>query len=144
MKALVNNRRVRYDYFIEDSLVAGIMLEGWEVKAILNNKCSISESYVKIINNELFLIGSNCTPSNFFPFVIPDPTRTRKLLVTKHQLDKWELKIKKSGYTLMVQDIHYSDKKKIKCTLCLCRGKKQHDKRETIKERDIKRSEECI
>lgn len=139
MKILAKNKRVSFDYFIEDTIIGGIALQGWEVKSILAGKCSINECYARFINNELFIIGSSVTPVNNTPFDAPDPSRTRKLLLTKHQINKWNGKVKTAGYTVMVKDIHYSENRKIKATVCLCKGKQLHDKRESIKERDIKR-----
>lgn len=139
MKNFATNRKANFDYFVEDAEVAGIMLQGWEVKAILDGKISIAESYVKIINGELILIGAHFTPPSSTPFVNPDPTRSRKLLMTKQQINKWSDKVSISGYTMVALDIHYSDKKKIKVTIGLCKGKKQFDKRDSIKKRDLDR-----
>ena len=139
MKYLTQNRKAKFDYFITESEVAGIQLKGWEVKSIIAGKCNLNESYVKIINGELYLIGSHVSPPSSTPFVTPDPTRTRKLLMTKHQIKKLIGLVKISGYTLIALDIHYSDSKKIKVTVGLCKGKKQHDKREAIKKRDLER-----
>ena len=141
MKTICSNPKVSFDYFIEDTIPTGMVLEGWEVKAILSNKISIKESHVKLINGELFLVGSSIEPGHVPAFITPDRTRFRKLLVTSRQRNKLIGLVQRSGYTLMVSDIFYSDTRKIKATLCLCKGKKKYDKREAIKERDIQRRE---
>ena len=133
------NRKVEFEYFVEETEVVGMVLQGWEVKAIIEHRISIAESYVKIINGELMLIGSRIEPNKAFRFDKPDPTRTRKLLATKKQINRFSGLVTRDGYTLIVKDIFYSDTKKIKATLCICKGKKKHDKRETIKLRDIER-----
>lgn len=139
MKIFTSNRKANFEYFVEDTEVAGICLLGWEVKSILDGKVSLNESYVKFVNGELMLIGSHITPPSSTPFSKPDPTRSRKLLLTSHQINKWLGKVNLNGYTIIALDIHYSESKKIKLTLGLCKGKKQHDKRETIKQRDLDR-----
>lgn len=139
MQTLSKNKKVQFDYSIEDSMVAGIKLEGWEVKPILNGKMSIAESYVRLIDGALYIVGSNVAPENQTNFVECDNTRSRKLLLTKKQQEKWVDKVKLSGYTIMVSGIHYSDSLKIKANICLCKGKKLYDKRASIKEADIQR-----
>jgi SsrA-binding protein len=139
MKTLAKNRKVEYEYFVEESEEVGIVLAGWEVKGILSGKMSIAESYVKIIGGELVLIGSNVEPTNAFKLDAVDPSRTRKLLATRKQINKYSGLVSRDGYTLILKDVFYSDNKKIKATLCICKGKKQRDKKEAIKTRDIER-----
>lgn len=136
---LARNRKVEFEYFVVDTEPVGIVLQGWEVKSILEHRVTIAESYVKVINGELMLIGSRIEPHRAFKFDTPDPTRTRKLLATRKQINRYMGLITRDGYTLVIKDIFYSDTKKIKATLCICKGKKKHDKRETIKQRDITR-----
>lgn len=135
MRLFTTNRKIEFEYFVEDEETVGIVLQGWEVKPIIAGKMSIAESYVKIIGGELFLIGSRIEPTD----QNSDPIRSRKLLATKKQIDKYSGLVSRDGYTLVIKDVHRSDSGKIKATLCICKGKKKHDKRQTIKERDVSR-----
>ncbi len=134
--SIVNNRKAFHDYFIEEKYEAGIVLEGWEVKAIRAGRIQIKEAYVIVKHGELFLLGSHITPlPTASTHIHPDPTRTRKLLLHNEQIRKLIGKVERAGYTLVPLDLHFT-KGRIKAEIGLAKGKKQHDKRETEKNRE--------
>ena len=133
------NKKAFHDYFVEDKYEAGIVLEGWEVKAIRAGRMNIKESYVIIKGGELFLIGMHITPlTTASTHNRHDPTRTRKLLLHAHEISKLIGKVERAGYALVPLDLHYT-KGRIKALIGLAKGKKQFDKREAEKERDWER-----
>lgn len=137
--SIADNKKAFFDYFIEERYEAGIALEGWEVKAIRGNRAQIKEGYVVIRGGELFLIGMHISPlAAASTHVVPDPVRTRKLLLHGNEIRKLIGKVEQRGYTLVPLDLHYS-RGRVKCEIGLARGKKQHDKRETEKKRDWER-----
>jgi len=137
--SIAQNKKAFFDYFIEDKYEAGIVLEGWEVKAIRDKRVNIKEAYVVIMRGEIFLIGCHVTPLGMAStHVKPDNTRTRKLLLHSEEISKLIGKVERAGYTLVPLDLHYS-KGRIKATIGLGKGKKQHDKRETEKAKDWER-----
>lgn len=137
--SIVNNRKAFHDYFIEEKFEAGIVLEGWEVKAIRAGRAQIKEAYVIVKHGEIFLIGSHITPlPTASTHIHPDPTRTRKLLLHIEQIRKLIGKVERAGYTLMPLDMHFT-KGRIKVEIGLAKGKKQHDKRESEKNREWER-----
>ena len=133
------NKKAIHEYFVEDKYEAGIVLEGWEVKAIRAGRMNIKESYVIIKSGEIFLIGMHITPlptaSSHNPH---DPTRTRKLLLHANEIGKLIGKVERAGYALIPLDLHYS-RGRIKLEVGLAKGKKQHDKRADELEKDHKR-----
>ena len=134
-----DNRKAFYDYFIEDRYEAGVVLQGWEVKAIRAGRAQIMEGYVVIRYNELFLIGAHISPLlSTSTHVLPDPVRTRKLLLHADEIKKLIGKVEQRGFTLVPLNFHYKGGL-VKCEVGLAKGKKQHDKRETEKERDWNR-----
>ena len=134
--SIVENRKARHDYFIEETFEAGIELQGWEVKAIRAGRANLKEAYVIVKDGELFLLGMHVTPlASASTHVHPDPTRTRKLLLHRRELDRLIGQVERAGYTLVPLDLHFS-RGRIKATIGLAKGKKQHDKREAEKERD--------
>lgn len=136
--SIIQNKQAFHDYFVEDKYEAGIMLEGWEVKAIRAGRAQLKEAYVTIKNSELFLFGSHISPLiNASTHIYPDPTRTRKLLLNRAEIDKILNRVKRAGYTVMPLDMHFKNGR-VKLTIGLAKGKKQHDKRATEKERDAK------
>ena len=138
------NRKARHDYFIEETLEAGLHLEGWEVKSLRAGKAQITETYVHLKNGEAFLIGANFTPLlSASTHIKADPTRTRKLLLHRRELDRLVGAVERKGYTLVALDLHWS-KGKAKLNLGLAKGKKQHDKRAASKERDWDRQKARI
>lgn len=134
------NRKAKFNYFIEEEIECGIELLGSEVKSIREGSCNIKDSYARIKNNEVYVI--NMFIKNYSKtgetFKINE-TRERKLLLHKKQILKLKDKTTKEGYTLVPLKIYFSEKNKAKLLLGVCKGKKNYDKRETIKERDIKR-----
>ena len=142
--SIAQNKKAFFDYFIEDKYEAGIVLEGWEVKAIRDKRVNIKEAYVVIMRGEIFLIGCHVTPLGMAStHVKPDNTRTRKLLLHSEEISKLIGKVERAGYTLVPLDLHYS-KGLIKVTIGLGKGKKQHDKRETEKAKDWERDKARI
>lgn len=132
------NRRARYDYFIDDTYECGIVLKGTEIKSIRNGSANIKDSYAIIRNGEVFLINmfiDHYKEGNIFNH---DETRSRKLLLHKSEIRKLDNKLKLEGFTLIPLKVYFV-RGKAKIELGLCRGKKNYDKRESIKERDLKR-----
>lgn len=138
-KTIAKNKKARYDYEILDSLEAGIALKGYEVKSIREGKVSIKEAYAKIISGELWLVGANITRFKNFTGKDYDPTRSRKLLVKKSELNKLIGKVKEKGLTLVPLSLYLKNNKLVKVEIGVGRGKKKFDKRETIKKRQIDR-----
>lgn len=142
--SIVENKKAFFDYFIEERYEAGLVLEGWEVKAIRAGRANIKEAYVIVRHGELFLIGSHISPlPTASTHIHPDPVRTRKLLLNAAEINKLIGKTEQKGYTLVPLNLHYS-KGRIKCEIGLAKGKKLHDKRETSKERDWQREKARI
>ncbi|WP_050462544.1 SsrA-binding protein SmpB [Herbaspirillum autotrophicum] len=137
--SIVDNKKAFFDYFIEDRFEAGIVLEGWEVKAIRAGRAQIKEAYVIIRNGEIYLFGCHISAlTSTSTHVHPETTRTRKLLLNAAEISKLIGKVERSGYTLMPLNLHFS-KGRVKCEIGLAKGKKQHDKRETERQRDGQR-----
>jgi SsrA-binding protein len=137
--SIVQNKKAFLEYFVEDKYEAGIMLEGWEVKAIRAGRVQLKEAYVTTSNGALFLFGSHISPlQNASTHIHPDPVRTRKLLLHKNEIEKILARVQRAGYTVMPLDMHYKAGL-VKLTIGLAKGKKQHDKRATEKEKDSKR-----
>ena len=133
------NRKARFDYFIEENIEAGIVLEGWEVKALRAGKAQIAESYVIIRDGEAFLLGALITPLlSASTHVHPDPTRTRKLLLSRRELDHLIGAVERRGYTLVPLTLYWK-RGRAKLDIGLAKGKKQHDKRAVEKDRDWQR-----
>lgn len=132
------NRKARHDYFIKEEYECGIVLTGTEIKSIREGSCNIGDSYGHIRKGELFLLNmfiGEYKEGNIFNH---QETRTRKLLMHKNEILKLDNKVKLEGFTLIPLKVYFKNNK-AKVTLGLCKGKKDYDKRETIKERDIKR-----
>jgi SsrA-binding protein len=143
-RLIAENRKARYDYFIEERLEAGLVLEGWEVKSMRAGKAQIAEGYVYLKAGEAFLFGALITPLNTTStHVTADPKRTRKLLLSKAELSRLLGSVERKGYTLVPLDLHWS-KGRAKLEIGLAKGKKQHDKRATEKERDWNRDKARI
>ncbi|CAM3531997.1 SsrA-binding protein SmpB [Pseudostreptobacillus hongkongensis] len=138
MQILANNKKAYFDYFIEDEYEAGIELKGTEVKSIKLTKVSIKESFVRIIKNEMFIMGMFVSNYSFGNINNVNETRVRKLLLHKKEISKIHEKTKIKGYTIVPLSV-YNKGGIIKVKIALARGKKNYDKRESIKERDIKR-----
>jgi SsrA-binding protein len=143
-RLIAENRKARYDYFIEERFEAGLVLEGWEVKSMRAGKAQIAEGYVYLKNGEAFLFGAQITPlTTTSTHVTPEPKRTRKLLLNKSQLYRLVGSVEREGYTLVPLDLHWKDGR-AKLEVGLAKGKKQHDKRDTEKNRDWARDKARI
>jgi SsrA-binding protein len=137
--SIIQNKKAFHDYFVEDRYEAGIVLQGWEVKAIRAGRANLKEAYVTINNGELYLFGSHISPlTTASTHILPEPLRTRKLLLHAAEINKLIGKVQRAGYTLMPLDMHYKGGR-VKLEIGLAKGKKEHDKRATEKEREGKR-----
>jgi SsrA-binding protein len=137
--SIIENRKATHDYFIEERHEAGLVLEGWEVKAIRAGRAQIQEAYVIIRDGELWLLGAHISPLlAASTHIRPDPVRTRKLLMRGAEISKLIGKVVRAGYTLVPLDMHYL-KGRIKLAVGLAKGKKQHDKRASEKDREWQR-----
>lgn len=136
--ALAQNKKAFHDYFIEERFEAGIALEGWEVKSIRAARVQIAEAYVILRGAEVYLIGCHISPlPTASTHVSPDPTRTHKLLLKSEEIEYLIGKVERAGYTLVPLDLHLT-RGRVKVEIGLAKGKKQHDKRAAIKEREWK------
>jgi SsrA-binding protein len=142
--SIIQNKKATHDYFVEERYEAGLVLEGWEAKAIRAGRANIKESYVIVKGGEVWLFGAHITPlQQASTHVVADPTRTRKLLMHSKEIDKLVGKVERAGYTLVPLDLHYK-KGRIKLEIGLAKGKKLHDKRDADIERDWKREQQRI
>ena len=140
--SIVENRKAYHDYFVEEKFEAGLALEGWEVKAIRAGRAQLKEAYVVVRKGEIVLLGAHVTPlPTASTHIHPDPTRTRKLLLHRPEINRLIGKVERAGYTLTPLNLHFT-KGRIKLEIGLARGKKQYDKRATIKEREWKREQQ--
>ena len=138
------NKKARFDYFIEETIEAGIALQGWEVKSLRSGKGQITETYVLLRNGEAWLLGAHITPlSTASTHITPEPTRSRKLLLNRKELDRLTGMVERKGYALVALELYWK-KGKVKIAIGLAKGKKQHDKRASVKERDWQRDKERI
>lgn len=136
------NRKARHDYFIEAAHEAGIVLEGWEVKSIRAGRAQITEAYVTLTKGEAWLVGAHFSPlTSTSTHIKADPTRTRKLLFNRHELDRLTGAVERKGYALIPLNMHWH-KGRAKLDVGLGKGKKQHDKRADKKDQDWQRQKE--
>lgn len=139
---IADNKKAAFNYFFEDRFEAGMVLEGWEVKAIREGKVQLTDGYVVIRDGELYIIGCQINPlKTASTHVRPDAVRTRKLLLHKDEIRRLIGKVEQKGYTLVPLNLHWKTGR-VKCEIALARGKAEHDKRDTIKEREGKREVE--
>jgi SsrA-binding protein len=139
--SIVENRKAYHDYFIEERFEAGLALEGWEVKAIRAGRAHLKEAYVIVKGGELMLLGAHITPlTTASTHVRADPTRTRRLLMHRVEINRLIGKVERAGYTLTPLDLHFKSGR-IKLEIGLAKGKKQHDKRAAVKEREWQREQ---
>jgi SsrA-binding protein len=142
--SIADNKKAFHDYFIEEQFEAGIVLQGWEVKSIRAGRVQLKEAYVIVKNGEIVLFGAHIgalpTASTH---IHPDAVRTRKLLLNASEISKLIAKVERSGYTMVPLNMHYSNGR-IKCQIGLAKGKKQHDKRDTERDRDWSREQQQI
>lgn len=137
-KIIAQNRRARFDYAVEETLECGIVLEGSEVKSLRAGKVSFPDGYAAFENGELWLKNVHINEYSFSSIFNHDPDRPRKLLAHAHELKRLRRRVDEKGYTLIPLDFHFT-KGRVKVELGLCKGKKLGDKRDAIKERDVKR-----
>ena len=142
--SIVENKKAFHDYFIEERFEAGLALHGWEVKAIRAGRAQIKEAYVIVSKGEIFLIGCHISPlPAASTHLLPDPTRTRKLLLHAQEINRLVGDVERSGYTLVPLNLHYKGGR-IKLEIGLAKGKKQHDKREAKKDQDWQREKQRL
>jgi SsrA-binding protein len=142
--SIVDNRKAFHDYFIEERYEAGLVLEGWEVKAIRAGRAQIKEAYVVLKHGEPYVIGMHLSPlAAASTHVRADPTRSRKLLLNAEEIRRLIGKVEQRGYTLVPLDLHYA-KGRVKLQVGLAKGKKQHDKRDTEKDREWQREQQRL
>ncbi len=141
MKLVANNKKAYHDYFIEDKYEAGLSLSGTEVKSLRMGKCSIKESFIRIIKGEVFICGMHISPYEKGNIFNKDPLRVRKLLLHKLEINKLNGKLSEQGYTIMPLQVYFKDGR-AKIEIGLARGKKNYDKRQDIAKKDQKREVE--
>jgi SsrA-binding protein len=136
---IVDNRLARHEYFIEERYEAGLVLQGWEVKSLRAGRAQLKEAYVFVKNGEAFLFGAHISAlPTASTHIVPDPIRTRKLLLNRAELDKLVGAVERRGYTLVPLELYWKNGK-AKLSIGLAKGKKEHDKRSTEKDRDWQR-----
>ncbi|APW38063.1 SsrA-binding protein [Rhodoferax koreense] len=139
---IADNKKAAYNYFFEERFEAGLVLEGWEVKALREGKVQLTDGYVVVRDGELFVIGCQINPlKSASTHITPDAVRTKKLLLHKEEIKKLIVKVDQKGYTLVPLNLHWKAGK-VKCEIALAKGKAEHDKRDTIKDREGKREVE--
>lgn len=139
MPPIAENRRARHEYHIDEKFEAGVVLQGWEVKAIRSGQVQLTDGYVVIRNGELYLIGLRINAlRTASTHVHPEPDRTKKLLMHKDEIRRLIGKVEQKGFTLVPLDLHYKGGR-VKAEIALAKGKAQHDKRETEREKDWQR-----
>jgi SsrA-binding protein len=139
---IADNKKASYNYAVEERHEAGMVLQGWEVKALREGKVQLTDGYVVIREGELFLIGCQINPlKTASTHVSPDSVRTKKLLLKKEEIRRLIGKVEQKGFTLVPLNLHWKSGK-VKCEIALAKGKGEHDKRDTIKDREGKREVE--
>lgn len=140
-KLIANNKKARFDYFIEDTYEAGISLHGTEVKSLRMGKCSIKESFIRIEDGEVFIYHMHISPYEKGNIFNKDPLRVRKLLLHRHEIYKLEGQIQQKGYTIVPLNVYFKGSH-VKVEIGLARGKKLYDKRQDIAKKDQRREAE--
>ena len=142
--SIVQNKKAFHDYFIEERFEGGLVLEGWEVKAIRARRAQLKEAYVVVKDAELYLIGAHISPlTSTSTHVTADPVRTRKLLLHAEEIRKLIGKVERAGYTVVPLDLHFT-RGRIKVNIGLAKGKKQHDKRQVEKDKAWQREQQRL
>jgi SsrA-binding protein len=142
--SIAQNKKARFDYFIEERVEAGVVLEGWEVKSLRAGKAQLTESYVILRDGEIWLLGSHITPLNTAStHKHADPSRTRKLLLHRGEIDRLTGLVERQGYTLVPLELYWK-RGKANAAVGLAKGKKQHDNRATEKDRDWQRDKQRL
>lgn len=141
---IARNKSARFEFFIEETVEVGIELQGWEVKSLREKKLQLNESYVFVKNGELWLSGAHIAPlTTASTHINPEPTRVRKLLAHRHEIDRIDGLVERKGYTLIALSAYWS-RGRAKLSLGVAKGKKLHDKRATQKDRDWSRDKARI
>lgn len=141
---IASNKKARFDFFIEEEFEAGLALQGWEVKSMRAGLVQLKESYVNIHNAELFLFGAHISPlTSASTHIQADPIRSRKLLMKRYEINRLIGQVERAGYTLAPLSLYWINGR-AKLKIGLAKGKKQHDKRASIKEKDWKREQQRI
>ena len=138
---LIDNRKANYNYFLLEEYVAGIVLEGCEVKSIRSRDVNMSDSYCTFVGNELIIKNMHISPykNSGFAYKDYDPKRDRKLLLTKRELKKLQKDVQTKGYTIVPVNLYTNDKGLVKLTIAMAKGKHTYDKSQTVRERDFER-----
>lgn len=144
MKIIAKNRRAWYDYTIEDTFEAGIVLEGSEVKSLRNLNGQIAESYVAAENGELWLINSNIDLYEYGGYTNHEPKRRRKLLMHRKEIDRITMKVKRAGYSIVPLKWYFNDRGRVKVEISLAKGKRKYDKREAEKQKSWRREKQGL
>jgi len=141
-KVVATNKKAYHDYFVDTVYECGMVLKGPEVKSMRGGKVQLKDGYAKINNGEVFLYNIHVSPYSHTTYDLPDPERVRKLLLTKQEIKKLIGKVQEKGFALVPLKIYFKGNGKAKLELGLCRGKKLHDKRETLKKKEGQRDME--
>ncbi len=139
MKVISNNKKAFFDFFISDLLETGIVLEGCEVKSVRAGGASLTDSFVVVKNGEMFLKNAYIKPYEKTSSFKPDERRSRKLLLNKAEILKYERMVKEKGFSIVATKIYFNDAGKVKVEIGLAKGKKLYDKRQTLKDKAVKR-----
>lgn len=143
-RIIASNKKARHDYLLETQFEAGLVLEGWEVKSIRDGHVQLKESYILLKHGEAWLIGTHITPlKTASTHIEPDPLRSRKLLLNRKEINKLITAREREGYTIVPVDLHWF-KNRVKIQIAIAKGKKQQDKRASLKERDWNREKHRI
>lgn len=143
-KLIASNKKARHDYHLETQFEAGLVLEGWEIKSIRAGHVQLKESYILLKSNEAWLFGAHITPlKTASTHITPDPLRTRKLLLNRREINKLFIAREREGYTIVPLDLHWF-KNRVKVNIAIAKGKKEYDKRASIKERDWNREKQRL
>jgi SsrA-binding protein len=141
---IAQNKKARFDYYIEDRIEAGVQLEGWEVKSLREGKVQLTDSYVIFKSGEAWLLGAQIQPlPTVSTHFVADPIRTRKLLLKRRELARLQIETEQKGYTVVATELYWKSHL-VKCRIALAKGKQAHDKRATEKERDWNREKRRI
>lgn len=143
-RVVAENRRARFDYFVEERIEAGVALTGTEVKSLRHGEGSIAESYATVDGDEVWLINSHIPEYSHGNRLNHQPRRARKLLLNSREIDKLHGAVTRQGLTLVPLSLYFNGRGRAKVELAIARGKKVHDKRETIKQRDWKRDQQRL
>jgi len=138
-KVQIKNRRASFEYFLIEELTAGIVLTGTEIKSLREGKASINEAYCLFRNNELYVLNMHIAEYTYGTYLNHQPKRERKLLLKKREIRKWQSKVKEKGFTIIPVMLHINESGLAKLNIALARGKHSYDKREALKEKDLKR-----